>query len=124
MIDSKHYRGRLQLDPTGRLRHGRHPLAPILRAVDYEADHAAQVLTDPEVVVVPIVAVHGAQVPWGKVVIQGVPIVPAPRLPSMLRQLPAVLGSERVVGLVDQGPDPLPRRRSMPIGWLESAGRR
>jgi hypothetical protein len=25
VIDSKQYRGRLQLDPTGRLRHGRHP---------------------------------------------------------------------------------------------------
>ena len=34
-------------------------------------DQAAQVLPDPDVVVVvvPIVAVHGAQVPWGKVVI-------------------------------------------------------
>jgi len=46
---------------------------------------------DPQVVV-PIVAVHGAQVPWGKVVTQGVPIVSARRLPSMLRALPAVLG--------------------------------
>ena len=53
-------------------------------------------------VVVPIVAVHGAQVPWGKVVTDGVPIVPARRLPSMLRQLPAVLGPERVAGLADQ----------------------
>jgi hypothetical protein len=26
VIDSKHYRGRLQLDPTGRLWHGRYPL--------------------------------------------------------------------------------------------------
>jgi hypothetical protein len=47
-------------------------------------------------VVVPIVAIHGAQVPWGKVVTQGVPVVAAKRLPSMLRQLPAVLGPERV----------------------------
>jgi hypothetical protein len=31
-----------------------------------------------------------------------VPIVPARRLPSMLRQLPAVLGPERVAGLADQ----------------------
>ena len=28
VIDSKQYRGRLQLDPSGRLLHGRHPLAP------------------------------------------------------------------------------------------------
>jgi hypothetical protein len=103
VVDSKHYRGRLQLDPTGRLWRGRYPLAPVLRAVDYEADQAARVLVDPDVVVVvPIVAVHGAQVPWGKLVTQGVPVVAARRLPSMLRALPAVLGPERVTGLADQ----------------------
>jgi hypothetical protein len=102
VIDSKQYRGRLQLDGSGRLWHGRYPLAPVLRAVDFEADRAARVLVDPAVVVVPIVAVHGAQVPWGKVVTQGVPVVAAKRLPSMLRQLPAVLGPERVAVLADQ----------------------
>jgi Nuclease-related domain len=101
VIDSKQYRGRLQLDRSGRLWHGRYPLAPVLRAVSFEADQAALVLTDPDVVV-PIVAVHGAQVPWGKVVTQGVPVVAAKRLPSMLRQLPAVLGPERVAVLADQ----------------------
>jgi hypothetical protein len=102
VIDSKHYRGRLQLDGSGRLWHGRYPLAPTLRAVDHEADQAAQVLVDPDVVVIPIVAVHGAQVPWGKVVTQGVPVVAAKRLPSMLCQLPAVLSPERVAALADQ----------------------
>jgi Nuclease-related domain len=102
VVDSKPYRGHLKLDPSGRLWHGRYPLAPTLQAVSFEADQAAQVLPDPGVVVVPIVAVHGAQIPWGKVVMNGVPIVPAQRLPSMLRQLPAVLGPERVVDLADQ----------------------
>jgi hypothetical protein len=102
VIDSKQYRGRLRLDSSGRLWHGRYPLAPALRAVDFEADQAARVLTDPDVVVVPIVAVHGAQVPWGKVVMNGVPVVAARRLPSMLCALPAVLGPERVAGLADQ----------------------
>ena len=102
VIDSKHYRGRLRLDPSGRLWHGRYPLAPTLRAVSWEADRAAQVLPDPGMAVVPIVAVHGAQVPWGKVVTQGVPVVSARRLPSMLRQLPAVLGPERVAWLANQ----------------------
>jgi hypothetical protein len=102
VVDSKQYRGRLQLDPSGRLWHGHYPLAPTLRAVDFEADQAALVLTDPDVVVVPIVAVHGAPVPWGKVVMQGVPVVAARRLPSMLRALPAVLGPERVAVLADQ----------------------
>jgi hypothetical protein len=102
VIDSKQYRGRLRLDRSGRLWHGRYPLAPTMRAVSFEADQAAQVLPDPGVAVVPIVAVHGAQVPWGKVVIDGVPVLPARRLPSMLRQLPAVLGPERVAWLADQ----------------------
>jgi hypothetical protein len=60
------------------------------------------VLPDPGVAVVPIVAVHGAQVPWAKVVVAGVPVVAARRLPSMLRTLPAVLGPERVAWLADQ----------------------
>jgi hypothetical protein len=102
VIDSKQYRGRLRLDPLGRLWHGRYPLAPALRAVSFEADQAALVVTDPEVVVVPVMAVHGAQVPWGKVVMDGVPVVPARRLPSMLGELPAVLGPERVAVLADQ----------------------
>jgi Nuclease-related domain len=66
VIDSKQYRGRLQLDPSGRLWHGRYPLAPALRAVSFEADQAALVLTDPDVVVVPILAVHGTQVPGAR----------------------------------------------------------
>jgi hypothetical protein len=101
VIDSKQYRGRLQLDSSGRLWHGRYLLVPALRAVGFEADQAAQVLADPGVTVVPIVAVHGAQVPWGKVVIDGVPVVAARHLPSMFRHLPSVLGSERVADLAD-----------------------
>ena len=102
VIDSKQYRGRLQLDLSGRLWHGRHPLAPTLRTVSFEADQAAQVLPDPGVVVLPVVAVHGAQVPWGKVVVEGVPVIAARRLPSMLRSLPAVLGPERVAAVANQ----------------------
>jgi hypothetical protein len=101
-IDSKQYRGRLQLDAVGKLWHGRYPLAPAVRAASWGADQAAQVLPDPGMAVVPIVAVHGAQVPWGKVVIDGVPVVSARRLPSMLGQLPVVLGPERVAWLADQ----------------------
>jgi hypothetical protein len=70
--------------------------------VSFEADQAAQILTDPDVLVIPIMAVHGAQVPWGKVLINSVPVLPARRLPSMLRTLPAVLGPERVADLADQ----------------------
>jgi hypothetical protein len=102
VVDSKQYRGRLQLDSSGRLWHGRYPLGSTLHAVSFEADQAAQVLPNLGVAVLPIVAVHGAQVPWGKVVMEGVPVVPARRLPSMLRDLPPVLGPERIAGLADQ----------------------
>ena len=78
------------------------PLAPTLCAVSFEADQAAQVLPDPGVAVVPIVAVHGAKVPWGKVVMNGVPVVSARRLPSMLRELPGVLGPEQIAALAHQ----------------------
>ena len=40
--------------------------------------------------------------PWGKVVLEGVPVMTARRMPSMLRELPAVLGPERVAVLADQ----------------------
>jgi hypothetical protein len=73
-----------------------------MAAASWEADQAALVLPDSGVAVVPIVAVHGVQVPWGKVVVDGVRVVTARRLPSMLRQLPALLGPERVTGLPDQ----------------------
>jgi Nuclease-related domain len=102
VIDSKQCHGRLQLDAVGKLWHGRHPLAPTLGAVSWEADQAAQALPDPGVAVVPIVAVHGAPVPWGKVVTDGVPVVAAQRLPRLLCALPAVLGPERVAILADQ----------------------
>jgi hypothetical protein len=41
-------------------------------------------------------------VTWGKVVTNGVPVLPARRLPNMLRILPPVLGPERVTALADQ----------------------
>jgi hypothetical protein len=102
VIDSKQYRGRLRLDASGRLWHGSYPLVATLRAVSFEADRAAQILPDLGMAVVPIVAVHGAQVPWGKVVTDGVPVLPARRLPSMLCELPAIVGPERVASLAEQ----------------------
>jgi hypothetical protein len=102
VIDSKQYRGRLRLDPLGRLWHGRYPLALRCGRCRSRRIRPPWVVTDSDVVVVPVMAVHGAQVPWGKVVMDGVPVVPARRLPSMLRELPAVLGPERVAVLADQ----------------------
>jgi hypothetical protein len=65
VIDSKHYRGRLRQAADGSWWHGRYPLAPTLRAVQFEADRAAAVLGAHRVPVLPLVVVHGAAVPWG-----------------------------------------------------------
>jgi Nuclease-related domain len=102
VIDSKQYRGRLQLDPSGRLWHGRYPFAP---------DPAGSVVRGRPGCPGPARPGHGGAAdrghPWcagplGKVIVGGVPVVSARRLPSMLRQLPAVLGPERVADLADQ----------------------
>ena len=56
-------------------------------------------LPDPGVVVLPVVAVHGAQVPWGKVVIHGGAGGGGPAPAKHAARLPAVLEPERVAAL-------------------------
>jgi hypothetical protein len=102
VIDSKQYRGRLQLDRDGLLWHGRHLLVSSLRKLRWEADQADEVLGIADVQVTAIVAVHGASVPWGGLVADGVTVAPARRVPDLLRALPPILGPERVTWLADR----------------------
>jgi hypothetical protein len=102
VIDSKQYRGRLQLDPNGLLWHGRHLLTMTLRAARWEADQADEVLGVADVQVAAIVAVHGATVPWDRLRVDGVTVAPARRVPDLLRALPPILGPERVAWLADR----------------------
>jgi hypothetical protein len=102
VIDSKQYRGRLRLDHYRLLWHGRHLLTMTLRAARWEADQADDVLGVADVDVAPIVAVHGASMPWGRVVVDGVTVVPAGRLPDLLRTMPLVVGPDRVGWLADR----------------------
>jgi Nuclease-related domain len=102
VIDSKQYRGRLQLSPDGLLWHGRHPLSLTLHTARWEADQADEVLGVADLDIVPIVAIHGAAVPWGQVVASGVTVAPASRVPDLLRGLPRVLSAERVTWLADR----------------------
>jgi hypothetical protein len=102
VVDSKQYRGRLQLSPDGLLWHGRHPLATALHRVRWEADQADEVLGVADVQVAAVVAVHGAHVPWGRVVASGVTVAPAGRVPDLLRALPPVLSTEQVRWLADR----------------------
>jgi hypothetical protein len=102
VIDSKRYRGRLRLDRHGMVWHGRRLLVSALRRVLWAADQADEVLGVAEVQVAPVVAVHGASVPWGVLQADGVTIVPARRLPALLQALPSILGPERVAWLADR----------------------
>jgi hypothetical protein len=89
VVDSKQYSGRLQLGADGTLWHGRYPLTLTLRAVRFEADRATAMLGMPAVEAIPIVAVHGAPVPWGSLQVDQVTVVAADRLTDLLRARPS-----------------------------------
>jgi hypothetical protein len=94
-IDTKNYRGRLRLSRDGLLWHGRTFLAPTLSATRWEADKLQARIGAPDIAVVPIVAVLGGMVPGGQVTSMGVTVVPARRLPGLLRSLPPTLTPQR-----------------------------
>jgi hypothetical protein len=102
VVDSKQYRGRLRLDPSGLLWHGRHLLTMTLRAAQWEADQADAVLGVADVQVAAIVAVHGASVPWGRVVASSVTVTPADRVPDLLRALPRIFAPQQVAWLANR----------------------
>jgi hypothetical protein len=95
VIDAKNYRGRLRLSRDGLLWHGRTFLAPTLSATRWEADKLQARIGAPDIAVVPVVAVLGAVVPFGQVTSMGVTVVPARRLPGLLRSLPPTLAPQR-----------------------------
>jgi hypothetical protein len=95
VIDTKHYRGRLRHSHDGLLWHGRTFLAPTLSAARWEADKLQARIGAPDIAVVPIVAVLGAMVPYGQVTSMDVTVIPARRLPGLLRSLPPTLTPER-----------------------------
>jgi hypothetical protein len=94
-IDTKNYRGRLRLSRDGLLWHGRTFLTPTLSATRWEADMLQARIVAPDIAVVPIVAVLGAMVPYGQATSMGVTVIPARRLPGLLRSLPPTLTPER-----------------------------
>jgi hypothetical protein len=102
VIDSKQYRGRLQLDRDGMVWHGRHLLVSALRKVLWQADQADEVLGVADIQVAAVVAVHGASIPGGCLQADGVTVVPARRVPDLWQGLPSMLGPERVAWLADR----------------------
>jgi hypothetical protein len=54
------------------------------------------------VAVAPVVAVHGAPVPWGSLVVGGVSVVAASHLTDWLRARPTTLSPARVAWLAER----------------------
>jgi Nuclease-related domain len=94
-IDVRHYRGRLRLSRDGLLWHGSTFLLPTLSATRSKADRLQDRLGAPDIWVSPVVAVLGGMVPGGQVTSMGVTVVPARRLPDVLRSLPPNLTPQR-----------------------------
>src|SRR6266540_3604508 len=94
LIDSKHYRGRLTLTPEGSLWYGHHPLAGVLATVRWEAAVLGQALGT---AVTPMLCVHAAQLPWGELMAEGIPVLAADRVAITLRMLPPLLDEVQVV---------------------------
>jgi Nuclease-related domain len=95
VIDTRHYRGRLRLSRDGLLWHGRTLLLPTLSATRSKADRLQDRIGAPDIWVSPMLAVLGGMVPDGQVTSMGVTVVPARRLPGLLRSLPPTLTPER-----------------------------
>jgi hypothetical protein len=93
LIDSKHYRGRLTLTPEGSLWYGYHPLASVLATVRWEAAVLSQAS---RIAVTPMLCVHGARLPWGELMAEGIPVLAAGRLATTLRALPPLLDDVQV----------------------------
>jgi hypothetical protein len=91
VIDSKYYRGALQLGGDGMLWYGGYPLAQQLATAVWASVRVAEALQlPPEVPVVPLLVIHRAPVPWGGLTVAGVQVIP----PSALGE---VLGREAVL---------------------------
>jgi hypothetical protein len=99
LIDSKHYRGRLTLTPEGTLWYGYHPLAGVLSTVRWEAAMLSHAL---DTTVIAMVCVHGAHLPWGELMAEGVPVLTAGRVITTLRALPPLLDDAQITLVTEQ----------------------
>jgi hypothetical protein len=97
LVDSKRYTGHVSQGLDGRVWHNHYPMDHTLRSLRLETAAISQALG---VRVRPVVCVHHAQVADGGLVAGGVEILPARRLPSMLRNRRQRLGEAEVAALV------------------------
>jgi Nuclease-related domain len=99
LVDSKRYTGQVSQGLDGRVWHNHYPMDQTLRALRLETAAISAAL---RVRVRPVVCVHGAQVAHGGLVAGDVEILPARRLPGMLRNRRQRLGEADVAALVAQ----------------------
>jgi hypothetical protein len=91
VIDSKYYRGALQLGGDGMLWYGGYPLAQQLATAVWASVRVTEALQlPPEVPVVPLLVIHRAPVPWGRLTVAGVQVIPP-------RALADTLGREAIL---------------------------
>jgi hypothetical protein len=70
----------------------------VLATACWQAAAISQALT---VIVTPMLCVHGAQLPWGELMAEGIPVLGAGRLATTLRALPPLLDEVQVALLTE-----------------------
>jgi hypothetical protein len=95
VIDSKYYRGALQLGGEGMLWYGGYPLAQQLATAVWATLRVAEALQlPPEVPVVPLLVIHRAPVPWGGLTVAGVQVIPPSALVDTLGREAVLLAAQ------------------------------
>jgi hypothetical protein len=97
LVDSKRYTGQVTQGLDGCVWHNHYPMDQTLRALRLETQAISAALGVP---VRPVMCIHQAQVAHGGLRAGDVQILPAGRLPSMLRTSPQRLGEADVAALV------------------------
>jgi hypothetical protein len=95
VIDSKYYRGALQLGVDGMLWYAGYPLAQQLATAVWASLRVAEALQlPPEVPVIPLLVIHRAPVPWGGLTVTGVQVIPPSALANTLGREAILLAAQ------------------------------
>jgi hypothetical protein len=78
---------------------GYHPPTGVLDTVGWEAATLSHAIGT---TVAPLLCVHGASLPWGEVMAEGIPVLTADRMVTTLRALPPLLDEVQVTLLTEQ----------------------
>jgi hypothetical protein len=102
VIDSKYYRGPLQLGADGMLWYAGYPLAQQLATDVWATLRVTEALQlPPDVPVRPLMVIHRAPIPWGGLTVAGVEVIPPSALTDALSR-DAVLPAAQVEVIAGQ----------------------